>query len=111
MARALFPFYCYASPAAADIVGANITTVAVVALRAAVRQGRGLDIAHMQIEWGEHTLAFSSRIGKAGDVVVELEVGQPGLTDRLISEDEMRAGIDRLREEHRRRKVKGRSSW
>ncbi len=46
MARALFPFYCFASPAAAALIDRDIASVAVIALRAVIQHGQGFAIAH-----------------------------------------------------------------
>lgn len=99
MARALLPFHCFTTPAAARVIGQDLATVAVVALRAVVRAGKGFDIGHHQIEWGEDVLAFSCRVGKSGDIVIEFDIGAPGLSDRVISEAEFRREAQRLFDE------------
>ena len=98
MARALFPFYCFTTPAAHKLIGADTAGVAVLALKAVVRNGRGLEIAHQQIRWDGHDLAFSTRIGKLGDLVLEIDVGDPSLRDRVVLEADLRREV---------RKVKG----
>lgn len=97
MARALFPFYCFASPAAAEVIGQDISSVAVLALRSVIRHGRSLEIAHQQIEWDDKVLAFSCRVGKTGDLVIEFDLGTPGLTARIICEADLRREAVRLR--------------
>ena len=106
MAKALFPFFCFCTPAAEKLIGADLAGVAVAALRAAIRHGQGLEIAHQQIRWGEHDLAFSTRIGKLGDLVIELDVGDPSLRDRVVLEADLRREARKvrgIREEARRR--------
>ena len=90
MAKALFPFFCFYSPAAARVVGADVAGVAVAALRAAIRNGQGLEIAHQQIRWGEHDLAFSVRIGRLGDLVIDIDIGDANLRDRIVLEADLR---------------------
>lgn len=101
MARALFPFYCFASPAAAKVIGSDIASVAVIALRAVVGHGQGFAIAHQQMEWDGHVLAFSCRVGKSGDVVIEFEIGTPGLTSRVIREADLRREAERLAQDRK----------
>jgi hypothetical protein len=106
MARALFPIHCYATPAAAEVIGPHITTVTVKAPREAFREGRGLEIAHQQIVWGDRDLAFSTRVTDAGDIAIEFDIGDPALRKRLVLEEDLRREGRRLRgvrEERRRR--------
>lgn len=106
MARALLPFYCFPTPPAAKIVGSDVSTVAVLALKAILRGGRGLEIAHQQIRYGEHALAFSSRVTPGGDLIVEIDVGDPKLCDRVVVEADLAAANRRvkgIRDEVRRR--------
>lgn len=97
MARALFPFHCFMTPAAARMIGPHLSTVAVKALKAMLRNGRGFEIAHQQINWDEHDLAFSTRFNATGDLVIEFDVGIAGLRDRVILEDELRREMRAIR--------------
>lgn len=110
MARALFPFYCFASPAAAEIIGPDIASVAVIALRAVLGHEQGLAIAHQQMEWDGQVLAFSCRVGKAGDIVIEFDIGTPGLTSRVIREADLRRQAERLAQE-RKLAARKKSRW
>ncbi len=111
MARALFPFHCFASPAAAAIIGADLPSVAVIALRAVSRHGQGFAIAHQQMEWDGHVLAFSCRVGKSGDIVVEFDIGTPGLTSRVIREADLRREAERLVEDRKQAAARRKSRW
>lgn len=97
MTRALFPFHCYMTPAAARMIGPHLSTVAVKALRAVLHNGRGFEIAHQQITWDEHDLAFSTRFNASGDLVLEFDEGAEGLRDRVILEQELRREIRAIR--------------
>ena len=110
MARARFPFYCFASPAAGALIGRDIASVAVIALRAVVQHGQGFAIAHQQMEWDGHVLAFSCRVGKSGDVVVEFDIGSPGLTGRVIREADLRREAERLVED-RKQAARRKTRW
>lgn len=97
MARALFPFHCFMTPAAARMIGPHLPTVAVKALKAVLNNGRGFEIAHQQITWDEHDLAFSTRFNASGDLVIEFDVGVAGLSDRVILEDDLRREMRTIR--------------
>ena len=86
MARANFPFYFVATAAVEKAVGAQLQAVALAALKAMLRHGKGLEIAHQQITYGDVPLAFSSRVTKSGDLVLDLDLGDPRLASRIILE-------------------------
>ena len=90
MSRTNLPFYYFASAAASKLVGRDLERVAVKALRAILLNGKGLEVAHQQIRWGEHFLAFSSRVTRAGELVVDLDLGDPSLSHRIVLESELR---------------------
>lgn len=90
MTRALFPFHCYMTPAAAKVIGPSLPFVAVKALKALLRNGVGYEVAHQQIAWDEQDLAFSTRFNQAGDLVIEFDVGVTALRDRVILEEDLR---------------------
>jgi hypothetical protein len=54
-----------------------------------VQGRRGLEVAHQQIRFAEHDLAFCARIGAQGDLVVELNGEDPRLSERLFLEEEL----------------------
>lgn len=91
MTRSFLPFLFLPSHAAAALVGRHRDKVAVLALQAVLRNRRSLEIAHQQIVWRGQALALSSRITQRGELVVELDVGDDRLADRLILEDELKA--------------------
>jgi hypothetical protein len=90
MHRAHLPILLFASPAAQALLGRDVADVGVLALKAILRNRRGIEIAHQQIKYRKHTLAFSSRVGREGDVIVDLDVGVPGLDNRLVLETDLR---------------------
>lgn len=109
MTRAFLPFYCYPTPAVAKLIGSDVDRVALLALRAILLDARSLEVAHQQIRYGGHDLAFSSRINAAGDVVIDLDVGEPGLRDRIVLEADLRRDarkVKGIRDETRRQSRK-----
>ncbi len=56
-----------------------------------------LEVAHQQIEVGEHHIALSTRVTEAGDLIVDLELGDPRLAKRLITEEELRRANEQSR--------------
>ena len=95
MIRSFLPFLFIPSRAAARVIGRERDKVAVLALQAILRNHRSLEVAHQQIRWRAHNLAFSSRITGGGELVVELDIGDPRLEHRLVLEQELRAAVKR----------------
>ena len=90
MKRAHLPFLIVPSHAVATLVGRDLDTVAILALKAILQHRKGLEVAHQQIRYRNHDLAFSSRISRNGDLILELDVGDPRLSKRLVLEEELR---------------------
>jgi hypothetical protein len=90
MPRVSFPVYCVLTPAADAIVGRQKEHVTALALRAILQHRRGIEIAHQQIVYRGRALAFSSRVTASGDLVVTFDEGAPGLTGRIVLEEELR---------------------
>jgi hypothetical protein len=90
MHRASLPILMTASPAARALLGGDLAKVAVLAIRAVLQHRKGIEVAHQQVRYRKHHLAFSSRIGRYGDLILELDVGDPGLSDRVILEADLR---------------------
>ena len=90
MDRASLPFLLLSTPAVREALKADLAKVAVLAMQAVLRHRRGIEVAHQQIKYRKHQIAFSSRIGKLGDLILELDLGTPALGDRLILEHELR---------------------
>src|SRR3569833_3449766 len=88
MERANLPFLLIASPAARVSLGRDLHKVAVMALQAILRNGRGVEVALQQIDYRKRPIAFSSRIGQMGDLILELDVGDPSLAGRLFLEQD-----------------------
>jgi hypothetical protein len=90
MERASLPFLLIVSPAARQSLGRDLHKVAVMAMQAVLRNKRGVEIALQQIDYRERPIAFSSRIGLLGDLILELDIGNPALDDRLFLEQDLR---------------------
>lgn len=86
-----FPIIVYQSAAVRRLLGPALETVAGLALRALLTNRRSIEVAHQQITYRSHHLAFSSRIGNQGDLIIEMDVGDPRLAERVILEDDMRS--------------------
>ena len=95
MNRAYLPFVLIPSHAARSLLGADLDKVGVLALRAILRHRKSLEVAHQQIRYRRHDLAFSSRIGERGDLVLELDIGDARLADRLILEEDLQRAADK----------------
>jgi hypothetical protein len=93
MQRNLFPILVRTTPAVRQAVGPDVNIVGGLALRAVLKSKRSLEIAHQQIKYRSHHLAFSSRIGVHGDLILELDVGDPRLADRVILEADYRKAL------------------
>jgi len=90
MNRAFLPFKFLPTHAARAALGRELEAAAILALRAILRHHRSLEIAHQQISFRQVPLAFSSRITERGELVMDIDVGDPRLAGRLILEDELR---------------------
>ena len=78
MDRAFLPILVIPTHAARRALGSDVRKVAVLAAKAIIRGRRGLEVAHQQIRFGDHDLAFCSRIGAQGDLILELASVTPG---------------------------------
>ena len=90
MHRASLPLLMTATPAARALLGPNLPKVAVLAVQAILRHRRGIEVAHQQVRYGKHHFAFSSRIGREGDLILDLDVGDPALENRIVLEADLR---------------------
>lgn len=90
MQRNPFPIVVHPSAAVRRLLGPALDTVAGLALRALLTNRRSIEVAHQQITYRSHHLAFSSRIGNQGDLIIEMDVGDPRLAERLIIEEDLR---------------------
>jgi hypothetical protein len=86
-----------ATHAARHALGSNVRKVAAAAIKAVLKNGRSLEIAHQQIRFGQHDVAFCSRIGSLGDLIVELDIGDPRLSNRIIHEEDLRRASKSLK--------------
>jgi hypothetical protein len=109
MHRSALPFLFLPSNAARALLGRHAAAAAVLALKAIIARHKTLEVAHQQISFAGHHLAFSSRVTPAGDLIVDLDVGDARLAERIVLEDELRAanhkvrGVEQNRRDRRRR--------
>ncbi len=90
MPRALFPIIYSVSPAAIRSVGGDVSQAVILALRAMLKRGGPLEIAHQQISFQGQHLSFCSRITARGDLVIELDLGDARLANRIILEEDLK---------------------
>jgi hypothetical protein len=90
MNRAFLPFIFLPSNAVCEALGGDLQKVAVLALQAVLRYRKTIEVAHQQITYREHHLAFSTRIGGKGDLIVEIDVGDPRLSRRVVLEEDFK---------------------
>jgi hypothetical protein len=108
MKRAFFPIAYTASPSVIERIGPELNRAAILALRAILRNGRSLEVAHQQIRFAGLDLAFSSRISALGDLIVEFEIGDPRLANRVILEEDLRHAESKARRQRGHDKAKTR---
>lgn len=104
--RAFLPFHVLPSEAVASRLGRDAERAAVLALKAILADHRQLEVAHQQIRYGGHQLAFSSHITSRGELVIELDVGDPSLEGRVVLEQDLRQAERRVAAERRRRGIR-----
>ena len=75
------------------MLGRDLHKVAVMAMQALLRNRRGVEVALQQIDYRKRPIAFSSRIGQMGDLILELDIGNPALADRLFLEQDLRKAL------------------
>ena len=89
MDRVSLPFLLIATPAARALAARDLHTVAILAF-GAILQKRSVEIAHLQVRYRKHAFAVSSRIGRYGDMILEIDAGDPKLGGRVILEADLR---------------------
>src|SRR5690349_883690 len=107
MQRSFLPFLFLPTPAASRLLGRRGPDVALLALKAILTHHRSLEVAHQQVRFAGQDYAFSSHITAGGDLVVDLDVGKPGLEGRIVLESELRAAnrvVRGIAQEYRRSK-------
>lgn len=97
MKRAFLPFLFQPSFAVAESLGADAPKVAVLALRAILRNKKSIEIAHQQIEFRGQHFAFSSHVTQSGELILDLDRGDPRLGDRIVLEVELREAQRQVR--------------
>lgn len=97
MNRAFLPFRFLPSRAVVDLLGNDMHAAAVLALEAVIKNRKSLEVAHQQIVVGDRHIAVSTRITAAGDLIVDLDIGDPNLSGRLILEEDLRRAMQSAR--------------
>jgi hypothetical protein len=97
MNRGFLPFLFLCTHAAGRLLGRNGASVAALAAKAILSHRKSLEIAHQQVRFRGHDFAFSSRITAQGELVIELDVGDPSLGDRIVLEEELRTATRKVR--------------
>ena len=95
MDRAFLPILVIPSHAARDALGSDLRKVAVLVVKAILRNLKGIQIAHLPVRYRKCHLALSSRIGAHGDLILELDLGDPRLRHRVILEEDLRRAVRR----------------
>jgi hypothetical protein len=116
MVRTNIPVFIQPSKKVSDRLGGNIAAVALLAVRAIMKNQRALEVAYQQIDYRGHLLALSSHITSSGDLVIAMDIGDPLLAGRLILEDELVSAENKLSEENKkladaRRKLRRSRRW
>jgi hypothetical protein len=114
MVRSNLPVYIEPSRKVSERLGSQVGDMALLAIRAILKNRRGIEVAYQQILYRGHHLALSSRITAGGDLAIAIDLGDPSLAKRLILEDELQGAERRAREENwkvreARRKLRSRS--
>jgi hypothetical protein len=104
MAEVFLPIFVIPTLAARQALAADLAKVAVLAMKAILRNRRGIEVAHQQIRYRRRDFAFSSRIGARGDLIIELDLGDPKLSDRIILEDDLRRAARRPEQSNGKRR-------
>ena len=98
MVRGSFPFVIIPSHQLRGLLGNDLPRVAELAVRAILEHRRSLEVAHQQIKFRKHHIAFSSRVSKWGDLVLELDVGNPQLGNVIVLESDLRRAESAVRQ-------------
>lgn len=85
-----FPIVVFPSHEVRLAFGARVDEIAGLALRALLKERGTLEVAHQQVRYRSHHLAFSSRIGNQGDLILELGIGDSRHAGRVIVEADLR---------------------
>jgi hypothetical protein len=108
MDRAALPFLLVTTPALRKALGREVEKVAVLAAQALLRHRKTLEVAHQQVRYRKQLIAFSSRVGRHGDLILELDVGDPALENRVVLEADLRRAELNARERERPEKARWR---
>lgn len=86
-----FATFCYIPTAVARAeFGSRLEAIAVSAFRAIAREGKGLEVAHLQFRHGRDVVAVSSRVRRSGEIEIDIDVGNPRLPTIVFTEEELR---------------------
>lgn len=90
MLRIQLPFLFLPTREARDALGARAAQAARCAFREIARARRSLEIAHLQFDFEELTLAVCSRVRASGLVEIEAGLGNPNLPRLTFTAEEAR---------------------
>lgn len=96
MALAALPIIVRTSPALREALGPALSAATHLALREVFRNRRSIEVAHQQIVCRRRHVAFSSRVGREGDLILDLDLGDPTLGGRVVLEEEFRDASRRI---------------
>jgi hypothetical protein len=90
MYRIQAPVLVVPTPEAREALGVMLRPAALAAHREIALAAKGLEIAHHQFQFGELTLAVSSRVRKDGLPEIEIGLGDPGLPKSTFTMAQLR---------------------
>ncbi len=98
MARSLLPFHYHATTEAQQLLGSALPRVAALAVRTVIKNRKSVEVAHQQLNYRGHAIALASRVTANGDLVVEIDLGDPRLAHHVVLEDDFRTASREARE-------------
>jgi hypothetical protein len=76
-----------------QVLGRGLRWAGLAAYREIAVAAKGLEIAHLQFAFFEHTLAICSRVRRDGRVEIEIGLGDPRLPTRCFTDAQIRQAI------------------
>lgn len=111
MDRVSLPFLLISTPAARAAAGRDLHNVAVLAFREILGKRSHIEIAHLQVSYRKHCFAVSSRVGRHGDMIIEIDIGNPALEGRVIFDADLRSAELQQRAREREERPARRPRW
>lgn len=84
------PISIFVSPSLRKILKQDADLVAGKALNAILRDNRSLEIAHQQFRWKSTPVVFSSRVTLSGYLIIDMDIGDERLANRIVLEKDFR---------------------